>query len=92
MTRNAPYVVTFDDHTRVVVLLSSNQVEAQRQAEAAFPSLLGIYKLPSGKAAREGEPIFLAQLRNGSTTWLQFSESHWHRLDAEWDKRIAYKP
>lgn len=44
------------------------------------------------RSAMGGEPVYLAQLRNGATTWIRFTEGQWNRLGAEWDKLIGYKP
>lgn len=42
------------------------------------------------KQHRGAEPIYLAQLRNGSTTWLRFPKDRWDALDPAWDRYVAY--
>jgi hypothetical protein len=35
------------------------------------------------------QPLYIAKLRNGSITWLEFVKEAWDRLDSTWDRRVA---
>lgn len=57
--------------------------------DAVFAAMLAAAPTPT--APDDVASIYLGRLRNGSTTWLEFTMEAWEKLDASWDRATAAK-